>query len=213
MRKIFLLPYFGDLPPWYDKWLTNFEEVLRPKGYDFLLDQDLEGFKKRVKEKLGIEYPGLPNTGKVWDYRCALGYLYEDEIKGYDFWGHTDFDCVYGDVEKYLPDEFLKDVDVHSNHHSYVMGAWALYKNKPEINKLFLRGPWYENMIGEQPTGWVEKEFSSLLEESEFKWVYTFHQGNPWTKEPKLSMINGKLYQDGEEIMQFHFRHSKKWPL
>lgn len=201
------MPYFGPLPEWYDKFEL-------PKGYDILLDTDFEGFKKRVKEKLGIDYPGLPGTGKVWDYRGALGFLYADEIKGYDFWGHTDFDVVYGDVDKWVTDEFLSGLDVHSNHGTYVNGCWSLYRNIPEVNCLFLRGAWYENMLRRSdPTGWVEESFSRLLEQSGLKYKYTFWQGNPYTTEPNLEKKDGKLYQDGQEIMMFHFRRSKKWPL
>ena len=206
LKKIFIVPYFGELPEWYDKYKP-------PKGYDLLLDQNIEGFKKRVKEKLGIDYPGTPGMGKVWDYRSALGYLYADEIKGYDFWGHTDFDCVYGDVDKWITDEFLDKLDVHSNHNTYVMGAWALYRNCPEVNMLFLRGDWFNHMTSRDITGWVENDFSRLLERSGLRYLYTFWQGNPYTSEPKLSKIDGKLYQDGEEIMMFHFRRNKVWPL
>lgn len=210
MKKIFIMPYFGDLPEWCDKFEL-------PKGYDILLDQDLEGFKKRVKDKLGIDYPGLPGTGKVWDYRCALGYLYQEEIKGYDFWGHTDFDCVYGDVDKWVTDKFLSNLDVHSNHNTYVNGCWSLYRNTPEVNCLFLRGDWYKNMTGAEATGWVEESFSRLLEQSGLRYEYTFWQGNPYTETPVLKKMEGGLYQiqgnSAVEIMMFHFRHTKKWPL
>lgn len=201
-----ICPYFGELPEWFDKFEL-------PRGYTLLLDQDLESFKERVKEKLGIEYPGLPGTGKVWDYRCALGYLYEEEIKGYDFWGHVDFDVVFGNVDKYVPDELLNDLDLYSTHNTYVCGCFSLYRNSPEVNHLFLRGDWYENMIGEDPTGWVEESYSRLLERSGLKYLYTFNQGNPWTDVPNVVKIGGRLFQDDKEIMLFHFRHSKKWPI
>lgn len=201
------MPYFGNLPEWYDKFEL-------PKGYDILLDQDLDGFKKRVKDKLGIDYPGLIGTGKVWDYRCALGFLYEEEIKGFDFWGHTDFDCVYGDVDKWVTDEFLEPLAIHSNHATYVNGCWSLYRNHAIVNTLFTKyHDWKEKMIHPEPNGWVEEEFSRTLEQSGLKYAYTFWQGNPYTTTPNLKKIDGKLYQDDEEIMMFHFRRSKKWPL
>lgn len=207
LRKIFIMPYFGPLPEWYDKFEL-------PKGYDILLDTDLEGFKKRVKEKLGIDYPGLPGTGKVWDYRCALGLLYEDEIKGYDFWGHTDFDVVFGDVDKWVTDEFLANLDVHSNHDTYVCGCWSLYRNTSRVNNLFMqRMNWQEFLIKPEANGWVEDAFSRMLEFSGLRYKYTFWQGNPWAEKVNLEKRDGKLYQDGQEIMMFHFRHSKVWPL
>lgn len=110
-----ICPFFGKMPEWMDKYEG-------PKGYEMLIDTDLNKFKQRVGDILHIEYPGVQGSGKVWDYRCALGLLYAEEIAGFDYWGHTDFDCVYGDVEKWVSDKFLLTVDVHSNHHSYVNG-------------------------------------------------------------------------------------------
>ena len=185
-----------------------------PKGYHMIIDTDLNDFKLRVKQKLGIEYPGVYGSSKVWDYRCALGLLYEEEIKGFDWWGHCDLDCVFGDVNKWVTDEFLSNLDVHSNHHSYVNGCFSLYRNVPEVNTLFMNYPfWAEKMINPEPSGWIEYEFSRLLEQSGLRYAYTFWQGWPYTDTPKLFKNEEKLYQDGEEIMMFHFRRSKKWPL
>lgn len=211
LTKVIITPYFGDFPEWMDK----FEP---PNGYTWILDRDLEGFKKRVKDKLGIDYPGVYGSPKVWDYRCALGLLYEEEIKGFDYWGHMDFDMVFGDVDKFLPDSHLANCTIYSGHNEYVCGCFSLYKNVPEVNNLFKQFPdWKEKMIHPEPNGWVEQEFSREVEKT-MNWVYSFDQGNPWDKNPKIKKENGKLYQspDGEhwnEIMFFHFRHSKKWPL
>jgi len=208
MKKILLTPFFGSFPLWMDK----FEP---PKGYDWLLDTDLESFKKRVKDKLGIEYPGTYGSGKVWDYRCALGLLYEEEIKGCDYWGHIDFDMVFGDMDKFYPDEMIGEYDVISGHDTYVCGCFSLYRNCKEVNELFMKFPlWKEKMLYEKPTGWVEREYSWELEKSGLWYKYTFKQGNPWVQgKPNLKKENDKLFQDGNEIAFYHFRHFKYWPL
>lgn len=219
MKKVFITPYFGQLPEWFELYKEHFAETLTPAGYDWLLDMDYEGFKRRVREKLGIEYLGLPGTGKIWDFRASLGLLYEKEIKGYDFWAHTDFDCVYGDVNKWVTDEFLSNLDVHSNHDEYVNGPWTLYRNIPEVNNLFLGADWKKYMCIPEPTGWVERPYSRHLEASGLRYKYTFWQGDPYQSDPKLKFVDGKLYQDirhdgnWEEIMTFHFKRSKRWPL
>lgn len=205
--KLLISPFFGQLPEWYNQYEP-------PKGYDFLLDQDLEGFSKRVKSVLGIDCGIISGTGKIWDFRPALGLLYADEVNGYDFWGHTDLDCVYGDVDKWVTDEFLNTLDVHSNHNTYVCGCWTLYRNTERVNNLFREYPdWKQKMEGSEPNGWVEMEYSRVLESSGIPYQYTFWQGNPYTENPNLIKENGCLYQDGEEIMMFHFRRTKKWPL
>lgn len=211
LRKILIVPFFGDLPEWMDKFEA-------PKGYDLLLDQDLEGFKDRVRTKLGIEYPGFPGTGKVWDYRPALGLLYADEIKPYDYWGHCDLDVVWGDMDKFLPDHELAPLDVYSSHIEYVCGCFSLYKNSKEVVEFFLTiSGSIRNMVHSEPNGWVEDKFSRALEVSGLRYAYTFNQGNPWDRTPELKKEDGKLYQkimdEWREIMFFHFRHSKKWPL
>lgn len=208
LKKILICPFFGELPEWYDKYRF-------PKGYDIIFNRDLDDFKERVKNKLGIECPIVSGTGKVWDYRCALGLLYEEEIKGYDFWGHCDLDMVFGDMDKFYPDSLIEQYDVISGHDTYVCGCFSLYRNCKDVNELFKKFPlWKEKMVYEKPIGWVENEYSFELEKSGLKYLYTFHQGNPWVQgKPNLKKENGKLFQDDNEIAFFHFRHSKQWPL
>jgi hypothetical protein len=212
LKKILICPYFGDFPEWMDKFEW-------PEGYDHILDTDLEGFKKRVRDKLGFEFPGVYGSPKVWDYRCALGLLYEEEIKGYDFWGHCDFDVVWGDIKAFMPDVFLEQLDWYSSHHQYICGCFSLYRNIAEVNKLFMTVPeWQDKMTSAEPNGWVENEYSRAMERAQLRFAYTFNQGWPWSLElPQLKKQDGKLFQKindkWKEIMLFHFKLTKKWPL
>lgn len=214
LRKVLIVPFFGEMPPWIDKFRA-------PKGYDLLLDQDIDEFKIRVKTILGIDYPGEWGTSHVWDYRAALGLLYEEEIRGYDYFGHCDLDVVFGNMDKFIPDQELMKLDVYSTHDKYICGAFSLYKNTDEVRNLFKHSPeWKENMTSKQPTGWVETSYSRLLEKSGFKYKYDLTpQGNPFTDSPVLEMRGRELFQqiNGEwfEIGLFHFRRSKSkgWPL
>jgi hypothetical protein len=212
LKRILICPYFGDFPPWWDKFEW-------PVGYDHILDTDLEGFKKRVKDKLGIDFPGTYGSSKVWDYRCALGLLYEEEIKAYDFWGHCDFDVVWGDFKAFLPDAFLDCLDIYSSHYAYMAGCLSLYRNTPKVNKLFLEVPsWKEQMTDAEANGWVENKYSRKVEWSQMRFAYTFPQGWPWSLgPPQLKKEDGKLFQsinnEWKEIMMFHFKLTKRWPL
>jgi glycosyltransferase involved in cell wall biosynthesis/LmbE family N-acetylglucosaminyl deacetylase len=208
-KKVLICPYFGDVPEWMNQFTDNL-----PAGYDIIFDTDLEAFKKRVKDKLGIDYPGLLGTGKVWDYRAALGLLYEDHITEYDFWGHCDFDMVFGDVNKWFDDETLSKLDIWSNHHEYICGPWTLYRNCESVNKLFMQFHlWKSRMVFPKTNGWVENEFSRLVERSGLRYKYSFMQGDPYHPPFNLTKVDGKLFQDGTEIPMLHFRHDKRWPL
>ena len=220
LKRIIITPYFGDFPEWWDK----FEP---PKGYEWLLDTDLDSFKKRVKEKLGIDFPCEWGGTKIWDYRSALGYLYEEEINGWDYWATMDFDVVFGDVNKFFPDEELRKWGVWSNHNSYVAGFWSLYRNRKEVNELFMEFQhWKDYLSNPEINGWVENDYSRLLERSGLKYKYSENlQGDPYN--PPFTLVkekDGKLIQihkqspkhregDIEEVPMLHFRRHKVWPL
>lgn len=214
IKKILITPYFGPFPEWMDLWLADFNRTMRPQGYDLLLDTDLPSFKERVKEKLGIQCPIERGSPKVWDYRCALGLLYEEEIKGYDFWGHVDYDMVFGDANKFLPDSMLSELDVYSGHNEYVCGCFSLYRNTHVVNSLFQTSAgWKAHMMVLEPSGWVEQGFSRTLEQSRLRYKYDFPQGFPYTESPTLKKEEGSLFQkigwNWVEISFFHFRRSK----
>jgi hypothetical protein len=214
LKKLIITPFFGPLPPWFEEFRWNVNNTLLRQGYDWLRIHDLDDFNRRCEEKLGFKSPIVSGQGKLWDYRCALGLLYEEELKEYDYWATMDYDVVFGNVNEWFNDAALRELDVWSNHHSYVCGFWSLYRNSKEVNELFMQHPdWKDILQSPQVTGWVETEFSRLLERSRLRYKYSFKQGWPFTPNPSLHFEYGRLYQDGEEIAMFHFRRSKRWPI
>lgn len=206
MKKIFLLPYFGQYPYWLDQWVANMEHL----DYDYKIFSNKKLFENRIREILDIEPYIIGGTGKPWAFRPTLGLLYADEIKGYDCWGHTDFDCVYGDVDSYMPKEF----DIWSNHYNYICGHWTLYKNNDHINNLFRKYPyWKEELESPYAVGWGESVEGTTIVNENCNVVYTHYQ----TKSPddfsKVRYENGKLYDGEDEIMLAHFNHTKIYPI
>lgn len=215
IKKLLILPWFGPYPEWLDQWVANMER-LKPMGYDYLIFSSKKLFEQRVKEELGLDIDLQIGTGKAWDFRPAFGVLFKKEILGYDFYGHTDFDCVYGDVSKYEPD--LENLDVWSNHYCYCAGPWTLYRNCYKIKNLFKECPeWKSKMLDYMPSGWIEMEYSKYLdtqhESGRVRRLYTHFQGKDPDIDTNLIYVDGKLYDTGDEIMMFHFNRHKKYPL
>ena len=215
IKKIFLLPFFGKYPDWLDQWVANMER-LKPMEYDYIIFSNLELFKQRVRDKLGIEPRITPGESKIWDYRPMLGVLFEEEIKGYDFWGHTDFDVVYGDISKFEPD--LTKLDIWSNHYDYICGFWTLYRNNEKINNLFRKtADWKEILANPIATGWVEKGYTRTVDlhhnMSDIERLYTFLQAKNQSIDNNINYKDGKLYDGDLEIMAYHFRRTKRWPI
>jgi hypothetical protein len=76
---------------------------------------------------------------KLCDFKPAYGFLFEKHLTGYDFWGHCDLDIIFGDIRAFMTHELLENYDVISSRHDYVTGSFALYKNTPEVNTLFMK--------------------------------------------------------------------------
>lgn len=212
LKKLIITPWFGPLPPWMDKFLANFE-TLKPMGYDLLLTTNLDLFNERCEEKLGFRTPVIPGQGKLHDYRPLFGHLFEKEIKGYDFWGHTDFDCVFGNVAKFLSDWSLTGVDVYADC-PYVCGPWTLYANHPVVNFAYRSDPtWEENVRNPATTGWGEESYTRTLEKLKLRFkrggLHHFEVG----EFPLLRYRNGELLLGDDSIMMFHFRRIKEYPI
>lgn len=146
MKKILMIiPYFGTFPNYFSLWL---ESAKRNSSIDFLIitDNELEVYSQNIIiRKMTFEslikdiqnkFEFKINLRKPYDltlYKPAYGYIFSEEIKGYDFWGHCDVDLILGDVRNFIKDEILENNEKILSH-----GHFCLYKNCEKMNKLFM---------------------------------------------------------------------------
>jgi len=212
IRKLLLAPWFGPLPTWYRLWFDNISR-LGQFGFDVYVTQDRQDFNQRVKATLGIENAIVDDGRKVCDYRCAFGLLYADLLDGYEFWGHTDLDMVYGRVENWVTDDFLADLHLHSNHPTYVSGPWSLYRNTGIVNELFrVHDDWQGYLENPVTTGWVETEYSRIVERSALTYRYTNWQTKNLDRFDGLHWDGDMLMEGRHEVAMAHFRRTKEYP-
>ncbi len=216
--KAMIMPYFGDPPTWMRHWEANTER-LQDHGYDFLHDSDEKAFQERVRDRLGIDCPPLWGTGRIWNYRPALGLLYADEIQEFDFWGHTDLDVVYGRVERWYTDDYLDELDVAACDTHRISGPWTLYRNIPEVNELFMKVEDWEGFLTrfEYQHGWAEKEFTQAVKQAAVDGSLTArfddYQTADWDNFDNLRLYeDGRLLEGGTEVCLAHFRRTKEYP-
>lgn len=108
-----------------------------PENIDFLilsLGELKQIFSKKLGFKVVIDFPY-----KLCDFKPAYGFLFDAYLPDYDFWGHCDLDIIFGDIRAFMTNELLENYDVISSRHDYVTGSFALYKNTPEVNTLFMK--------------------------------------------------------------------------
>lgn len=147
MKKIgIVIPYYGKFPNYFNLFLKSCE---KNPTIDWLIFTDIEEkydypsnvhrikmtfdeLKKRFQSKFDFKI-ALDSPYKLCDYKVMTGYLFDDYLEGYDFWGYSDIDMLFGDIRKFLPDNRLEQYDKIGH-----LGHLTLYKNTEEINTLFM---------------------------------------------------------------------------
>ncbi len=145
-KVCFIICYYGPFPQWMDLFIQSCASNPR---FDFMLvtDNELPGrpenvsilplsfeeLRERFSRLLGFP-AALTKAYKLCDYRPLYGRAFQEELRGYDFWGHCDVDQIWGDLEDFIDDTLL---DAWPRIGLY--GHCTLYRNTEEINRLSLR--------------------------------------------------------------------------
>lgn len=140
-----IVPYFGQIPDYFEAWKRT---VLYNETIDFLLFTDdprvksegnlkviliaFSDFREKFQQKFSFPI-ALGKPYKLCDYKPSYGYVLEEYIQGYDFWGHCDMDLLFGDIRKFITEDILNQYEKVLEH-----GHFTLYHNDPETNIVFM---------------------------------------------------------------------------
>jgi hypothetical protein len=235
LKKIIISVLFDFPIPWIEQHYNNFNrlgaewehliftDLLLPSVGNIKVHRvDVEWFKNLVETKTGVR-PHVPvPSPKFGDTRPAFGNIFEDYIKDADFWGHIDFDIVLGNLDRWLTDEFLSGCDIFSSDIKIVNGIFSLYRNISAINLLYRQcSGWEEIFKDTKYHAFDEVEFSQhvvkVAETGDIRFVDRYWHGNDREYNPRLQILDDGTLIDhwnrGQEIMLYHFRRTKEWPL
>jgi hypothetical protein len=142
--------YFGSWPGYIDLFL---ESCRHNPSVDFLLISDcgplsdappnvrvvpatLDDVRDRIRERLGLD-PAIVTPYSLCDFKPTYGILLDDLLDGYDFWGCTDVDLIYGNIRSFITEELLSSNDVISARAPYLTGFFFLFRNENRLNGLY----------------------------------------------------------------------------
>lgn len=147
MKKcVFIVPYFGKFPDMFPIFLKtcgfnrDFEWIFFTdiqEKYDYpdnvkVIYVKFEDLKKIIRNKFNFEII-INEPHKLCDYKPAYGYIFEEYLKDYAFWGHCDIDTIMGNLSKFITDELLEKYDK-----LFCLGHMILYRNTYDNNRVFM---------------------------------------------------------------------------
>lgn len=148
MKKVaFIVPYFGKLPNYFQLFLNscrlnkNFKWIIvtdDKTSYSWpqnvqKIDMSFEDLRQRIQSKFDFRIE-LPTPYKLCDYKPTYGYIFEDLIQDYPFWGYCDIDTIMGKLDNFLSSDFLNQYDK-----LFELGHMTIFKNTFENNRMFMK--------------------------------------------------------------------------
>lgn len=132
----------------------------KPANVHFVY-KSLEEINKIATRKLGFQ-TNIKTGYKLCDFKPAYGYIFDDIVMGYDFWGHADIDIIFGDIRSFITDDLLSNYELISVRHDFLTGQFLLFKNDQKMNTLFTQSKDYKKVLSS------EKHY--CFDETNFKW-------------------------------------------
>lgn len=143
----FVVPYFGKLPNYFSAFLKSCETngdfdwiIITDDTYKYnypnnvkVIYMSFDDMKQKVQLKFSFKV-NLDNPKKLCDFKPAYGYIFEEELIQYRYWGYCDLDQFFGNLKKFIPIQFLEKFDK-----LFALGHMTIYKNTYEINRLFMK--------------------------------------------------------------------------
>lgn len=137
MKIAIIIPYFGEWPVWIDLYFFScskneeidwffFTDCEIPATYSsnlHFIETSFYDYCQLASERLNIEfYPADPY--KLCGLKPFYGYIHQDVIAEYDFWGFGDVDIIWGNIKKFYTDKMFEKYDVFSSHADRVSDIW-----------------------------------------------------------------------------------------
>lgn len=174
MKKLcFIIPYFGKLPNYFPLFLKSckynpefnwiiFTDDNRNFEYPSnvqKINMDFGNCKSLIQSKFEIKID-LPKPYKLCDLKPMYGYIFNDYIKDYLYWGYCDIDIILGNLGKYLTTDILTKYDK-----MFCLGHMTIFRNTPKQNQLFmspiLGKDIYKEILATPTICWFDEEWNN----------------------------------------------------
>lgn len=140
---VLILPYFGKLPNYFDFFIKSCENNKGKVDFLIFTDANFESrdnikvvqiewkeFCSLIQNKFDFEI-SLNYPYKLCDFKPTYGYVFQDYVKDYRWWGHCDCDLIWGDFNLLKP--FINE----KYDRIGIWGHLSIYRNEDKVNEYF----------------------------------------------------------------------------
>lgn len=174
-KVIFVIPYFGKFNNYFQLFLNscknndeyNWLLITDDKTkYDFpenvtVIYDEFENLKSKIQAKFKEIKISLDSPYKLCDFKPTYGYIFEEYVKDFEYWGYCDIDLIFGKINNFLNLEKLSEYDKIG-----VLGHFTIFKNSKEIRELFLKDERYKIVLSSPKSFKFDEEFGEDFGES-----------------------------------------------
>lgn len=147
-KIVFIVLYFGMFPNFFSLFLksceandeycdwiiftddhSNYEYPVNVRTVYISWDRMRSLIQDKFEFTISLEKPY-----KLCDFKVAFGYIFEDYITDYEYWGYCDVDLIWGSFKNFWNDDLLKNYKKVFN-----LGHCTIYHNDAENNRIFLK--------------------------------------------------------------------------
>lgn len=146
-KCVLIIPYFGKFNNYFPLFLKScqansmYEWIIFTDckdEYDYpenvhVIYTTLKKIKNIAERKLGFSI-SMETPYKLCDYKPSYGFLFEEYIQDYEYWGHCDCDLIFGNLNEILTPLLDKGYGK-----IFAAGHLTIYKNTFENNRLFMK--------------------------------------------------------------------------
>ena len=169
-RCLLIMPYFGELKSYFSLFLKscyynskiNFliftdNTIIEKYKNVKIVKMSFFEYKKIFVDKIG-HFVSLNSPYKLCDFKPTYGYVFEDYLNDYDYWGYCDSDVIFGDIYSHLFPLFEKGYDK-----IFPLGHLTLIKNTYENNRIFMskykNKYLYKDYLGKNEICWFDEAY------------------------------------------------------
>ncbi|WP_369396079.1 DUF6625 family protein [Lacticaseibacillus pantheris] len=141
-----MVPYFGQFKNYFQLFLNSCK---KNPDFDwlFITDSDFNydvpdnvrvvkstfnQVKERVQSKFTFKV-NLSSPYKLCDLKPMYGYIFEDYLVDYPFWGYCDVDVIWGRISDFVADQEFDKFDKIGD-----LGHCTFVRNSKSVNRLFM---------------------------------------------------------------------------